>query len=208
MVPDLVERLSRFQPDFIIHSGLSRTRQIAESLAQRLNLEATAEPLWRERDFGQWEGLSWQHIWRETGHAMDGMMSDPAGFHPGQTGETTVEMVRRTWAAMRQIPATKRTIVIGHGGPIAAARLLADRLRFEHLAKLIVPTASHVCINSKALQRAIETPCIRLCALNASEQICTGCLRTRDEIGRWGTLNQQERSGMIETIRHRSKILV
>jgi broad specificity phosphatase PhoE len=162
MLPDLVQRLSLLQPEVVIHSGLSRTRQVADALAQRLGLEASAEPLWRERDFGAWEGMGWQRIWRTTGNAMDGMITNPAGFRPGETGETTAEMVRRTLAAMRQIPVAKRVVLISHGGPIAAARMLTQRLNFEDLPSLIIPTAHYVCINGAAFQQAIQSPCIGL----------------------------------------------
>jgi broad specificity phosphatase PhoE len=206
MLPNLVKQLSRFEPQLIIHSGLSRTRLVAETLAQHLGLEAISEPLWRERDFGAWEGVSWQRIWRETGSAMDGMMTDPAGFKPGETGETTAEMIRQTWAAMRQIPAAQNVVVISHGGPIAAARMLTDRLSFEDLPSLIIPTASHVRITGAAHQQVIETPCIRLCALDTRTQTCNGCLRTGTEIGRWSGMDQPAKQKLIETIRKRREI--
>jgi broad specificity phosphatase PhoE len=185
-LPGMVQRLSLLEPDVIIHSGLSRTRQVAEALARQLKLDTIAEPLWRERDFGAWEGQSWNVIYRITGNAMDGMITDPAGFRPGGTGETTAEMVRRTLAAMHQIPLGKRVAVISHGGPIAAARMLTDRMGFDDLSSLIIPTANYIRIDGAAHKRAIETPCIRLCKLDAQMQICTGCLRTTEEITQRG----------------------
>jgi broad specificity phosphatase PhoE len=207
MVPDLVRRLSVLQPDVIIHSGLARTRLVADVLARQMNLPIIAQPLWRERGFGAWEGQTWNAIYRATGNAMDGMMTDPAGFRPGDTGETTAEMVRRTLAAMREIPPGKRAAIISHGGPIAAAQMLANRLSFPELPGLIIPTASYIRIDPEAYERAAATPCIRLCELNAGTQICKGCLRTTDEIAHWGMLDQDAKLGLIDDIHTRKNCI-
>jgi broad specificity phosphatase PhoE len=205
MVAPLIDTLAALKPDVIIHSDMARTRAIAEPLARLLGVECSAQPLWRERHFGSWEGQSWDAIYRVTGNAMDGMLSDPAGFRPGDDGETTAELVRRTLAAMRALAPGKRTLVVTHGGPIAAARMLADRLDFGDLPKLIIPTGGHVRIKRADAQRAIETPCIRLCQLDARQTRCLGCLRTRDEIGQWGNLDRQKQQQMIAALNDRNQ---
>jgi predicted Fe-S protein YdhL (DUF1289 family) len=53
---------------------------------------------------------------------------------------------------------------------------------------LIIAATARIRIKAKARQRAIETPCIRLCELNAGTQVCKGCLRTTDEIAKWGAM--------------------
>lgn len=45
----------------------------------------------------------------------------------------------------------------------------------------------------------IETPCRRLCALDAA-RVCTGCGRTIDEIVRWGRMTPQERRTIIKRL--------
>ncbi|MBL4837951.1 MAG: DUF1289 domain-containing protein [Kordiimonadaceae bacterium] len=35
------------------------------------------------------------------------------------------------------------------------------------------------------IEEEISSPCIQQCQLHAASQICTGCLRTRDEIAFW-----------------------
>ncbi len=42
----------------------------------------------------------------------------------------------------------------------------------------------------------VETPCRRLCALDA-ERVCTGCGRTIDEIVRWGRMLPAERRAIM-----------
>jgi broad specificity phosphatase PhoE len=205
MVAPLIDRLALLKPDIITHSNMVRTRAIAEPLARHLGVDCSAEPLWRERNFGSWEGQSWNAIYCATGNAMDGMLTDPAAFRPGITGETTVELVRRTLAAMRALAPDKRTLVVTHGGPIAAVRMLADRLDFGDLPKLIIPTGDHVRIKRADAQRAIETPCIRLCQLDARQTRCLGCLRTRDEIEQWGNLDRQKQQQMIAALNDRNQ---
>lgn len=118
--------LADWKPDVVVHSGLRRTRILAEQVARLANVEAIAEPLWQERDFGTWEGQSWSAIYRATGNAMDGMIEAPASFRPGG-GETTIELADRAGAALAALPAG-RVVIISHGGPIAALRGLQQQL--------------------------------------------------------------------------------
>lgn len=40
---------------------------------------------------------------------------------------------------------------------------------------------------------AIETPCVKICALDPRARLCTGCGRTIEEIARWATLTPGDR---------------
>jgi broad specificity phosphatase PhoE len=113
-IAPLVAKLHRHNPDRIIHSGLKRTRALAEALGA-----STGDPAWQERDFGSWEGQSWAAIYRASGAAMDGMIDAPDEFRPGG-GETTTELAQRAAAAYAALPTTGTTLIITHGGPIAA----------------------------------------------------------------------------------------
>jgi broad specificity phosphatase PhoE len=86
----------------------------------RLGLVAVCDPRWLERGFGDWEGVSWEAIYRASGSAMDGMIDDPGSFRPGG-GETTFEMRDRVMEGFGVLPGG-RCLVITHGGPIAAVR--------------------------------------------------------------------------------------
>lgn len=39
----------------------------------------------------------------------------------------------------------------------------------------------------------IESPCIKVCVIDPASRICTGCLRTLDEIAAWSTLTPETR---------------
>jgi alpha-ribazole phosphatase len=128
MIAPLVDELAALKPDIIIHSDMARTRAVAQPLACRLGIKCVAESLWRERHFGAWEGQSWNAIYRATGNAMDGMITDPAGFRPGLNGETTNYLIARVEQALNQLPIAKTIVVIAHGGSIAAACLILRSL--------------------------------------------------------------------------------
>ncbi len=92
--------------------------QLATAIGRIAGCTVTGDRAWQERDFGAWEGRSWQAIYRTSGNAMDGMIDAPASFRPGG-GETTAELAARAVAALADLP-RGRTLVVAHGGTIAA----------------------------------------------------------------------------------------
>jgi predicted Fe-S protein YdhL (DUF1289 family) len=49
----------------------------------------------------------------------------------------------------------------------------------------------------------LASPCIRICRLD-EQQICIGCLRSSEEIGRWGAASDAEKLDILARIRQRS----
>lgn len=47
-------------------------------------------------------------------------------------------------------------------------------------------------------QRVIDSPCVKICAIDPASGLCGGCGRTLDEIARWAIMSDRER----ETIMH------
>jgi broad specificity phosphatase PhoE len=146
IIASLVDRISALNPEIVVHSNMIRTRVIAEPLARRLGISCIADPLWRERDFGAWEGLTWNTIYRATGSAMDRMISEPEHFRPGG-GETTADLLLRVHRAYELLPEKSRVAVFTHGGPIACARIIAGRLPLRDLPKQIPPLNEIVTID-------------------------------------------------------------
>nr|WP_314074800.1 histidine phosphatase family protein [uncultured Roseococcus sp.] len=102
--------------DRIVASPARRARWLGGLLAGgRLEIE----PRLAERDFGSWEGLGWDAIWRASGNAMDGMIDAPDSFRPGG-GETTAELAARVLDWWEGLPAGATVLAVAHGGPIAA----------------------------------------------------------------------------------------
>jgi uncharacterized protein len=51
----------------------------------------------------------------------------------------------------------------------------------------------------------IETPCIKVCAMEAATGLCSGCGRTLDEIARWATMSDRERATIMRCLSDRLK---
>ena len=47
--------------------------------------------------------------------------------------------------------------------------------------------------------RAVLSPCVGICEMR-DDGLCAGCLRTLDEIARWGTMGDGERLRLMETV--------
>lgn len=120
----LVETLAAWGPATIVHSGLMRTRFLAERLAEKLSCSAQSCVSLQERDFGTWEMRPWDDIHAQHGDEMLRMISEPATYRPGG-GETTYEMLDRVMQWFQTLPTSELTIAVTHGGPIAS--LLGSR---------------------------------------------------------------------------------
>lgn len=49
----------------------------------------------------------------------------------------------------------------------------------------------------------IPTPCIKVCVMNDAAGLCAGCGRTLDEIARWGTMADAERTRIMAALPER-----
>jgi uncharacterized protein len=50
-------------------------------------------------------------------------------------------------------------------------------------------------------QRAeIESPCIKICVIHPATRLCTGCLRSIDEIGSWSRMTPEDRRTVMEAL--------
>ena len=46
----------------------------------------------------------------------------------------------------------------------------------------------------------LESPCIKVCSMDAATGLCVGCLRTIDEIAGWVELSDPERAAILEAL--------
>ena len=51
----------------------------------------------------------------------------------------------------------------------------------------------------------IQSPCIKICTLDARSGLCLGCGRTIDEIARWGGMSEAERARIMAELPARTK---
>jgi broad specificity phosphatase PhoE len=144
----IANQLADLKPHLIIHSDLERTRQLAERLAQKWGCKIAAAPEIQERDFGQWELQSWDSLYHQYADDMMRMLTDPNSFRPGG-GETTFELRDRVLRWHESLSLDGPTIVVAHGGPIAALLGSLQGLPVEDWVSLIPNCGEWVAIHER-----------------------------------------------------------
>jgi predicted Fe-S protein YdhL (DUF1289 family) len=46
----------------------------------------------------------------------------------------------------------------------------------------------------------IESPCVKICTLDAGSGLCLGCARTIEEIARWSAISAAERARIMDEL--------
>lgn len=117
-----MEVCQAFQSGLVYHSGLSRTRFLAERIVElsERGVEIREDMRLRERNYGNWQGLSWDEAYNSDPDNFHGLIEEPDTYRPPE-GETTTEMQRRAvdWFN-EQKNHGNNVIAISHSGPIAA----------------------------------------------------------------------------------------
>ncbi|MGR3376221.1 DUF1289 domain-containing protein [Salipiger abyssi] len=54
----------------------------------------------------------------------------------------------------------------------------------------------------------IESPCIKICVIHPEARLCTGCLRSIDEIAAWSKMTQAERRAVMAELPGRKSQLI
>ena len=49
----------------------------------------------------------------------------------------------------------------------------------------------------------IESPCIKICVIHPQERLCTGCLRSIDEITQWSRMTPEGRAAVMADLESR-----
>ena len=52
----------------------------------------------------------------------------------------------------------------------------------------------------------VESPCVKICVVHPQARICTGCLRSIDEITRWTKMAPEERRAIMEALPDRASL--
>lgn len=136
-VNQLKQRLRKYsnhtQPvdlDAIYTSDLSRTVQSAKIIADVFNLTPIKKTALKERNFGQWEGMTFDEINSKYPKDFSAWANDPLTFSPSG-GESTTDLYNRVIPAFNDI-LKQRThghiVIMGHGG--------VNRIILCHLLKI------------------------------------------------------------------------
>ena len=52
----------------------------------------------------------------------------------------------------------------------------------------------------------IKSPCLKSCKLDSNDKICIGCKRTIEEIKKWSSLSDKDRSKILMNLKNRMAI--
>ncbi|TMM06662.1 MAG: histidine phosphatase family protein [Actinobacteria bacterium] len=142
---ELAERVAPMGFVSLWSSDLSRARETAEIVGNRIDLSVRLDPRLREANRGRWEGRRFIDIEREEPERYAAWRSAPATFHfPG--GESLREQLERVTASLadvrrsREIPA----LVVCHGGSIRVALCAQDPRGLEVFHRFEIPNVALV----------------------------------------------------------------
>ena len=143
------------KPHAIFHSDLVRTRFLAEQLAQAWGsqLPLIADARLRERNYGQWQGLTWDQAYASDPEHFQDLIDRPDTYRPPD-GETTSSMQQRivSWyrdtMADRLLSADARVIAVSHSGPIAALAGWHNQVPASQWSEFLLKPLESVSIDS------------------------------------------------------------
>lgn len=68
---------------------------------------------------------------------------------------------------------------------------------------LLAATAEDIRARAQKYEHAVPSPCMSVCQMDDATALCKGCLRTLDEIGRWGNADDTARRLIWQAIEAR-----
>ena len=105
----------------LLTSPRQRTKQLANLLAERLNLDLSEEERLAEMDFGKWEG----HLWDDVPKSAIDLWTEDFNNHAFGGGESTGQLLERVWQLMKNLTSRDEDqIWVTHAGVIKAVQYL------------------------------------------------------------------------------------
>lgn len=146
----LAERLSEATFDRILSSDLSRARNTARAVGERIGAEPELHQSWREIDVGDWEGLTRAEVKERFPEQIAALKAGK----PIKIGgaESWLELAQRSHRAFEALRAElgpgQRAVVFAHGGVIASLVGLLfgvsrDKRRLGNVANTAMTTIRH-----------------------------------------------------------------
>lgn len=120
----------------IISSDLKRAYQTALTVADILKVPVVVDSRIREMHFGTWEGLSYDHIYKNHLEDFYNWLANPVK-HPLPKQEDITQFERRLRSFLEDITNQNEDniLVIGHGGSVQGLLCIAMQLGMENLWK-------------------------------------------------------------------------
>ncbi|MBI4825580.1 MAG: alpha-ribazole phosphatase [Nitrospirae bacterium] len=114
----LLSKSGQKRVDVVYCSDLSRAVKSAEIIAEPYGLKPVIMPELRERNFGLWEGMSFDEIREKWPDAFNAWADNPLEFSP-MNGESTIELRDRALKVFSEIIGKhqgEHIAIVAHGG--------------------------------------------------------------------------------------------
>lgn len=135
--------IKKIAPDVLISSPLRRTKETAEIISYVTGLEIEFDEIWRECDFGVWDGMSIAEVKEEYPEDYAMWVSTSSFAPPG--GESYESAMARSVQGLLSIAADypqKKVCVVTHNGMIKTALAAAIKAEPSAIFNLDVSPAS------------------------------------------------------------------
>ena len=139
----LANEIKKIKPDVLISSPLHRTRQTAEAISKSTGLKIEFDDMWKECDFGVWDGLSIEEVKSAYPDEYAMWVSTSSFAPPG--GESYDSAMARAVQGLHEISAeysNKKVCVVTHNGIIKTALAAAIKAEPSVIFNLDVSAAS------------------------------------------------------------------
>jgi broad specificity phosphatase PhoE len=142
---ELAERVADDGIRSLWASDLSRARETADVVGERIGLSATLDARLREANRGEWEGRLFEDVQREDPDRFAGWMRGGAQWRfPG--GESLLDQQQRVTAALTEIHRAGElpALVVCHGGSIRVMLCAADPRGLDAFHEFKIPNVAVV----------------------------------------------------------------
>jgi broad specificity phosphatase PhoE/ribonuclease HI len=139
----LAKEVAKIKPDLLIASPLRRTRQTAEIIADEVGLEIEFDPIWRECDFGVWDGMSIAEV-KEQYPDEYAMWLSTSSFAPpgGESYDSAMARAVKGLASIATSHPKEKVCVVTHNGMIKTALAAAIHAEASAIFNLDVSPCS------------------------------------------------------------------
>ena len=132
----LAERLNKFSIKAVFSSPLERAIETAEQLARKLGLKIEISEQFKEIDFGDWTGKTFEELEGNEGWKQWNRFRSAAQIPNGERMLDVQARVVGELERLRRVYPDGTVAVFGHGDPIKAALIYYLGLPLDHLLRL------------------------------------------------------------------------
>lgn len=133
----------------IYTSDLVRTVETAQPTSELLNAEIVKIPSFKEINFGEWEGLTYEEIKKHWPKDIEDFFHRPATIKISG-GESFKEVQERAWASFQEVVAShggdESLLIVSHGGTVRTLLCAIMNLDLNEMWKISIDNAGISCI--------------------------------------------------------------